>query len=273
MWCYMVTDFLCSHIPVDDMGHLYGFGLFETFLVNKNSSVLLLDRHIDRLFKSISFFDFDIDIKKDEFEFMLLKHIENNRIKDKVLRVSITYGNKYKNIKPSMRINLRDNPYISKEIYSKGFKLTVSKYKKNESSPIISHKTANYMENYLACQHAVQNGFDDTIFLNTKNKITETTKSNIFFISNGIIYTPDIRCGILPGIIRDWIIEKSEGMGIKCQQGKYTIKMLMESDEIFVTNSVMGIMPVYCVEDYVMTGGLPGKITNLFLTEYQKKMG
>ena len=61
-------------------------------------------------------------------------------------------------------------------------------------------------------------------------------------------------------------------MGIKCHQGKYTIKMLMESDEIFVTNSVMGIMPVYCVEDYVMTGGLPGKMTDLFLTEYQKMM-
>jgi len=267
-----MIDFFCSNITTEDMGFLYGFSLFETFLINKNSSVLLIDKHLKRLFNSIKFFNFDIDIKKDEFEFMLIKYINDNYIKNKVMRVSVTCGNKLKNIKPSVIINLRDNPYASNEVYLRGLKLTISECKRNESSHIVRHKTANYLENYLAWQQASQNGFDDAIFLNMKNYITETTKSNFFIVKDEILYTPDNECGILPGIIREWVIEKSKDMGIKCVKGNYVTKMLTESDEVFVTNSVIGIIPVCCIENYFNKDVLPGKITNLFSTEYQKMM-
>ena len=257
-----------DNIPTDDMGCLYGFSLFETFLVNKNGSVFLLGEHIDRIYNSMNFFNFDINMTKGEFELVILRYIESNQVKDKVLRVSVTYGNKSKGIRPSTLITCRDNPY-NNEACLKGYKLTVSKYKKNENSPIIQHKTANYLENFLANQNAVHEGFDDAVFLNTKNKITETTRSNIFFISKGTLHTPNIECGILPGIIRGWIIEKAASLGIKCRQGRYPLKMLLESDEIFIANSVMGIMPVYCVDNYIISSILPGKITSLFISEYQ----
>lgn len=76
----------------------------------------------------------------------------------------------------------------------------VSGLVKNAGSPVIAHKTGNYLENYMEGQRALKNGFDDVIFLNTKSEITETSKSNIFFVRDGKLYTPHVSSGLLPGL-------------------------------------------------------------------------
>jgi len=57
----------------------------------------------------------------------------------------------------------RENTY-KKAIYEKGFKLMVSGLVKNADSPVIAHKTGNYLENYMEGQRTLKNGFDDVIF-------------------------------------------------------------------------------------------------------------
>ena len=264
-----MDDFLIAqNIPVDDMGFLYGFNLFETFLISQNSSVFLLDKHLDRMYASMDFFDFNFSIEKEELKSALLKYIHSNLIKNKVLRVSVSCGNKLKDIKSSLALSLRDNPIKSRELPLRQYKLCISKLIKNETSIIARHKTANYLENYLESVRASKAGFDDALFLNTQSHIAETTRCNIFFVSAGVLFTPDVSCGILPGIIRDWVIELVAGMGIQCVQGSFDVEMLARADEIFVTNSVVGIMPVYGVQDmYVNTSD--GHITKMLMNEYR----
>jgi len=255
-------------INLDDFGVLYGFSLFETFLVNENGGVFLLDKHIHRLLDSMNFFEIHIDVHKDELELLIQNYIKDNSIQDKILRVTVTSGNKTEKISPSIMFSLRKNPY-SRGSCEKGFKLALTDVRRNESSPIVRHKTANYMENLLTAKLAAKAGFDDALFLNTKSQISETTKSNIFFVSKGIIHTPEPDCGLLPGIIRDWVIDKSKELGIECKEGSYKLESLLDADEIFVTNSVMGIMPVKSIDNIAINCGLTGIMTKQLAKEYR----
>ncbi|MCX7923714.1 MAG: aminotransferase class IV [Clostridia bacterium] len=255
-------------IPVDDMGFSFGFNLFETFLVSNSGKVFLLDRHIDRLFDSIKFFEFDIDFGKDELSSVIVSYIEQNKVRDKILRVSVTAGNKMKGLKSAVAITCRNNTY-KPEDYVKGCRLTMAGFGKNEESPIVSHKTGNYLENYLALKQANSNGYDDALFLNTEGFISETAKCNLFFVKDNILYTPDVSCGLLPGVVRQWVIESSESMGIQCLQGNYATEPLVNADEVFVTNSAVGIMHVSSVDECSIKDGTVGKITKLIINKYK----
>lgn len=232
-------------ISVYDMGFLYGFSLFETFLVNGDGSVFLLEEHIDRLYDSCTFFNFKIGVNKSELVKSICEHINSNNISKEVLRLTVTFGNKDKNIEPSFVFTRRKG--YTDDIYTKGLKLHVSKCIRNGNSLIIRHKTGNYLENFLVGRQASAEGYDDAVILNVSNEITETTKSNIFFYANGKIYTPAIDCGLLPGITRNWVIEELTAGGVSVVEGRYSMDELMKSEEVFVSNSVMGIAPVCLV--------------------------
>lgn len=254
-------------VYTDDFGFLHGFSLFETFLVNRHGGVFLLDNHIDRLFNSMNRFDFKIGFTKEDFKGFVLDYIKDNGIVNRIMRVTVSYGNSLKGINSQVHINLREY-CLTPDDYKKGYRLKVSDVRKSEYSYVIRHKTANYIENYLIAQKALKDGFQDAILLNSKENITETTRCNLFFVKGGIIYTPAVKCGLLPGIIRDWVIEKAKDSKIQVLEGEYHIHDLLEADEVFVTNSVIGIMGVYGIEDKTFKQRCKKSITNLLQDGY-----
>ena len=87
---------------------------------------------------------------------------------------------------------------------------------------------------------------DEFIFLNTKGEITEGSTTNIFFVKNNKIYTPCTKSGLLNGIMRDYIIENYEVV-----EKIIVPKDLSEFDEVFLTNSLMGVMRVNSIENNI----------------------
>lgn len=260
---FMISDNICS----EDFAVLYGFSLFETFLVNGSGRVFLLDHHIERLFSSMEYFNFRVDSEKQDFINIILKHIEENSAKNMIMRITVSFGNRLKDVKPQVMISLRENT-LKPEDYLKGLRLTVSSLKKSEDSYIIRHKTANYLDNYLVAQKALTDGFYDAIFQNSKGNITETTKCNVFFVRDNIIHTPALKCGLLPGIIRNWIISKATLLGIEVQEGEYLLEDLKEADEVFLTNSVVGLMGVCSIDNSAIRQGPLGPVTKRLHDEY-----
>ena len=76
-----------------------------------------------------------------------------------------------------------------------------SSVRRNETSPLTAYKTLNYGDCILENRQAHGLGMNERIFLNTKGQISEGTVSNIFFVRSGKLYTPDLSCGLLPGIL------------------------------------------------------------------------
>ena len=166
--------------------------------------MFLVEKHIQRLQNSLSFFNIKLNFTNNDLINLIYNYINDNKLSNIILRITISAGNSQKNINPGIYFSTRSNPY-STEAIDLGCMLQISEVRKSESSILLNHKTSNYLENYYILQNAKKNGFDDAIILNSVSNITETTKCNLFFIKDNILYTPDIKAGVLPGIIRGWV--------------------------------------------------------------------
>ena len=232
-----------SKLPLksDDWGILYGFGLFETFLVNYQGTIFLLEEHLSRLLSSARFFKIPVVTEPDQLKEMIAGYLNEQQLWGKIVRLTLLAGNQQS--APSWHFSWRDSLY-DQESYQRGFKISVSPIRKSSSSILLAHKTNNYLENFWLSQRALQNGTDDLLFLNTENWITETTKSNVFFVKKGIIYTPQLDLGLLPGIMRGWVLREAARLGLQVVEGLYSLDEILNADEIFLTNSAFGVMPV-----------------------------
>lgn len=110
-------------------------------------------------------------------------------------------------------------------------------------------KVGNYAETNLEIKRAVENGYDDVIFLDNHNQVTECSTSNIFSIKGDGIYTPAENGLFLNGITRQKIIEAIRSTKFKVYEVSLDFNNLLESDEIFICNSVKGIRSVEKVQE------------------------
>lgn len=232
-----------------DEGYSFGLGLFETILLYKKRAIFL-DEHIKRLNSSLRELNICTeDLKKEEVMNFIEKNKEQLQEKE-VLKIIISEKN---------RIFLTRKYNYTIEDYQKGFNLNISKVLKNQTSPLIYHKTLNYGDNILEKRKSLSLGYDETIFLNLKGEITEGATSNIFFIKGNKIYTPKLSCGMLNGIIRQYILKNYEVF-----EEKIKLEDLENFEEAFITNSLLGIMPVNSIEKVKMKN-------RKFLEEIKKK--
>jgi len=208
-----------------DEGYMYGIGLFETIAVTENHCILLKE-HLKRLNKSLEILGLQCEITKK----YITDYINDHPMKDGALKVMVS--------KENITITNRDNTY-TKEQFEKGFILGISDVIRNETSPFTFLKSFNYGDNILEKRNAKEKGWDEPIFLNTKNQICEGATTNLFFIKEKKLYTPPISCGMLDGIIRSYILNNYK----VCEKIIYH-NDIKSFDEMFVTNSLLGIMPV-----------------------------
>ncbi|ALF22770.1 aminotransferase class IV [Fusobacterium animalis] len=234
-----------------DEGYSFGLGLFETILLYKGKPIFL-DEHLARINKSIVDLGWNIDkLERDE----VFQYLNNNKntLEYEVLKMVLSEKN---------RLFLkREYTYIEKD-YQKGFSLNISKVRRNESSIFTFHKTLNYGDNILEKRKSKKLGYDESIFLNSKNQITEGATSNIFVVVEDKIYTPKLSCGLLNGIVRQYIISNYDVI-----EKKIDIEFLNNADEIFLTNSLFGIMPVNNLEKKVFKSQ---KISKEIFNYYKK---
>nr|WP_302703337.1 aminotransferase class IV [uncultured Clostridium sp.] len=212
-----------------DGGFYFAQGVFETILIKKEA--IFLEEHINRLNKSI-----DIMNLGEHIDTKFIKNfIKEEKLKNIVLKIVVTEKN--------IVFSTREIKY-SKEDYKNGFNLKLSSVLRNPTSNMTYIKSLSYNENLYEYNKANKEGFNEVIFLNIYDNIAEGATSNIFIIKDKKIYTPKISDGILPGVVRNWVIENFE----VCEK-HLNKKDLYSADEVFITNSVLGIMKVVQFEE------------------------
>lgn len=220
-----------GELVLDD-GFNFGLGAFETIKISNGGKAILLKQHIERLKNTLNILKIEKDISLDK----IYDFISSNKLDNVAFKVLVTSKN--------VIFSTRSIPY-NKECYKRGFNVYFSEYRRNSKSLLTYHKTLNYGENILEKRNAFTLGFDEPLFLNERDEITEGATTNIFFIKENEIYTPKICSGLLNGILRQWVVDN-----FKVHEGVYTLEDLKVSDEIFLTNSLMGIMKVNKIEGY-----------------------
>lgn len=238
-------------IDVSSEGLQYGYGAFETILV-KNSVVYDFDAHFNRLQSAMVYLNMDFKVQMEELYISAREYLEKEERINGVLKISC-FLNKNKT---EIVFTSRDFPYSDK-CYDDGYKICTSKIKRHSDNPIHMIKSNNVINNHLEMQKIKKDGFNESIHLNQNNNITEGVYSNIFFVKDNILFTPDIRTGLLPGIQRQKVINVSKKIGIRADIGYYTIEDIKNADEVFLTSSLLGIIKVtsfentrYCARTY-----------------------
>lgn len=235
-----------------DEGFMFGLGIFETIAVEDKKAVFL-EEHLKRMEKSSEYFELgnlkDRGITKEKIE----QELQNHPYSHGVLKIMLS--------KENVIFQKRANTYCAKD-YEKGFFMDFSDVKRNETSPLTYHKTMNYGDCILEKRNASKKNLNEKIFLNTKGQISEGTISNIFFVKKGTVYTPKINCGLLPGIMREYICRISDAVEIEIYPDE-----IESFGECFVTNSLMGIMPVKKLSNVTFSDH---QITKMLMKKYQE---
>ena len=234
-----------------DEGYSFGLGAFETIAV-KEGRLLFLDRHLRRLDRTLRFLQIGTLDERGITEKQVTDYVKQQKLTDGAYKLTVS--------KENVVFQKRKNPYTD-GIRKTGFVMDFSSVRRNETSPLTAYKTLNYGDCILENRWAHGEGMNERIFLNTKGQISEGTVSNIFFVRNGKLYTPDLSCGLLPGILREYLCETEnveETVIYPTELGRY--------EECFVTNSLMGIMPVKQLGEWKSESR---EVTNQLLKKYE----
>ncbi len=264
-------------ISVFDHGFLYGEGIYET-LRTYNGRLFLYDRHMRRLRNSARMIELVIPFTDEELAGHVSNTIGATRLggKEAYVRVLVTRGvgdlsyDLRATPKPSWVIIVKPLVEPSAEIYERGCKVVLVDIIRNHPkavNPMI--KSNNLMNQALAAQQALQHGAFDGVMRNYRGELTECATSNLFTVRNGIVLTPPIDCGVLPGVTRDLLFEVGRNRGIEVREEVLRDDDLVSANEAFLTSTTREVVPIVAVGDRAIGNGQPGPVTCSLLKAFR----
>jgi len=232
-------------IPFMDQGFLYGDSLFETIRVNQGE-LFRLDKHLDRMSSGMETIHLKAEQLLTEIPITLEIFIEKNQLENALIRVMVTRGASRgapwsSQPKPALYISARsinevpDGPVLVIFVEEK-------KYPLLRFHPAI--KSGNYLGNMLAKQDAEAAGAFEPVFVNRDGYITECAIRNIFFIKGNVLLTPAVELGVLPGVVRDTIMELARLRGLEVREALILEDEVNSMDEAFISSTGVGVLPV-----------------------------
>jgi 4-amino-4-deoxychorismate lyase len=236
-----------THIDFSDRGLQYGDGLFETIEV-KNGHSVFLNQHLDRLAKGCQKllipFTTQFSVLKEEIETVISdqEHV--------VLKVLITRGGggrgyqQPETIKPTRILALYPFPDFPVSFKTQGVKVRFCSSRLGLNPNLVGIKHLNRLEQVMARSEWVTSDYQEGLMLDINDNVIEGTMSNIFLIKDNCLYTPKLdQCGI-QGIIRKIVFQVAADLQIKIVETRLQTQQCYEADELFLTNSIIGIWPI-----------------------------
>jgi branched-chain amino acid aminotransferase len=261
-----------SQAKISVLNHSLHFSgaVFEGIRVYNGKSLFIED-HIDRLIRSAILMHLDINKKKNEIIKICNKIIKINNLKNGYIRPIL------------FRSSHSMSPDVSKchsilcvagwewsNLFSKEYiKIAIAKLKKTNNTiyPIAAKSAASYQTSIIEKIHSSNKGFDDSLFIDKKKFVEETTACNIFWVKNKKIYTPKIK-NILNGITRKAVIIICKKKKIRVLENNYKIDKLLKADSVFVTGTAAEIKIVKKINRTKFL--IKSKIVQLLIKEYNK---
>ena len=277
VYVYLNGDFVPEEqakISVLDRGFLYGDGVFETMRAY-SGHVFMLDDHLSRLYGSIN--ELGIPLKKDEesLKKAIERLMEINRLADAYIRITVSRGNHCGTLTfnddfdPTTVIMAKALSQYPLEYYVEGVRVILSEIRQNSFSPLSAHKSLSYFSYILAKEEARVKGAFEAILLNSEGEIAEGATSSVFVVKSNRVFTPPVSSHILPGITRKAVLDMSPQLGFEITEKEITKENFLTSDEVFLTNSIMEVVPVVSVDGHRVGDGTPGDVYKRVIDQYR----
>ncbi len=254
-------------------GFFDGFGVYETVKVY-SGRVIFIEEHFRRFQAALDIFGLAPDLGTEGIAVICERLVAANGITTGYVKFSCS---KSAAGGDDLIVFTGSKHYEGR--YEKGFSLCLADAVRDEKAMLTGIKSLNHAENRLQLHKAESAGYGEALFLNTAGMVSEGSRSNIFWIKDASVFTPSAECGLLPGIVRHKTIDICREAGIRVCTGTYGPDAVRDADEVFLTSSLMGIMPVnafgskrYGGPGWGMTGDLMRHYDKSMLL-YSKKQG
>jgi len=214
-------------------------GLFETIKVVSGKPAFFADHHARitasaralRMSWQVSI----VNLRERCLNVIEANQVENGSVKIVVFREGANCGE---------LIQVR-SPAYSGEDYARGFKLKVQRDIARATGA--AHKSTRYLKNLQAREDARSLGFDEALFVDLNGVLLEGAATNVFAVLKGELLTPPLQGGILPGVVRGLILRNWAQREAK--EHSLSLETLKAANEVFVTNALLGVMPVVAIDD------------------------
>jgi para-aminobenzoate synthetase component 1 len=232
-------------VPVESEGFLYGYGIFETIRI-QNGKPCRLQRHLDRFKKGWNYF-FNAQFPDITWETVIEQLIERNNLAHDATAVKILAAAGIPG-KPETQILLvTAKRYVHRLKTSGRDGLYLATYPHKRFSSLASYKTMNYMFCKMANDWAKQQHCDEAIIVNADETVCETATANILCIIDDKWYRPESD-HVLPGTMEAAVSDLLASRCITVHTRVFSVNELKKADQVFLTNALMGIVPVLQID-------------------------
>ena len=258
-----------------DRGFLYGDGIFETIRVYDRVP-FRWNQHIERMTDSARALEINWKEETQKLKDIVSELLKRNNLKNAYLRISVSRGIHTGDLgfdsdhNPTTVIVTDKLKAPSYAEYERGVPATVVQHP--WASPMAAHKTLSYLP-YLAARHKARKaGMSEALLCDPSGRLTEGTTSNIFLVLRNKVFTPPADGTILGGITRRVALESLKSLNIECEENRVTVEDAARADEIFITNSIIEVLPVTALDKTPVGDGKVGPITKSAMDAYRSEV-
>lgn len=264
-----------ARVPILDHGFLYGDSVYEV-VRTANGRPFLLAEHLDRMRRSAAMIYFEMPWPDEAIRARLLELRAALPFAECYFRIIATRGPGPISLlpdgceEPGLYLIGTDLPRFPERLYAEGCRVAVVPRLRNDPRALDPRaKTGNYLNNMLGLVEAKRQGADDALFLNAEGHVTEATTANAWIVEKGRVVTPPVGEGLLKGITREWLLARLPGERIAAGEETVDLERLRRADEVFLTGTVKGVMPVNAIDGTPVGDGRPGPVTRRLFDLYE----
>jgi len=256
-----LVDWADAKVHVGVHGLHYGSGVFEgirCYDTPKGPAVFRLVEHMQRLHNSARLLHMQLPYTVDELCAATRELLGTNGLPEAYIRPIAFYGY------GELGVAARGNPvetvimswpwgtYLGAEALKTGIRAKVSSWQRVSPNivPHVSKATGVYLNSMLAVTEANNAGYDEAILLTPEGTVADGSGENIFIVRDGILYTPDLATGILPGITRDTVMQIAQDLGYTVIEKAIIRSDLYLADEVFMCGTAAEVTPLRSIDDH-----------------------
>lgn len=267
-----------ARLSAFDAGLQHAVGLFETMraeIIDGKARVARLGRHLDRLAESAKALALTETLNRAALAEAVEQTVTTAGHSPARVRLTLTggdlnmLGSPGQQHDPTVLIESKPATTYPAEMYSRGVMASIADTRANPLNAFEGHKTLNYWWRLRELQIAASKGAAEALVFTVSNHLAGGCVSNAILIKDDALFTPIARTEeqagaiaspVLPGVTRSAVLDAAEGIGLDVRKRMLTIDDVLDADELWLTNSSWGMLPVTAVERSKINDGNPGTV-------------
>jgi branched-chain amino acid aminotransferase len=256
----------------------YGMGAFEgerAYKAEKGTAIFRLQEHTDRLFRSCKILGMKIPFDKETINEATKQAVRDNNLETAYIRPMVFYGSEGMGLRAdnlSVHVIIAAWPwgaYLGDDGITKGIRVKTSSFTRHHVNISMCKAKANgqYINSMMALQEALNDGYDEALLLDSEGFVAEGSGENIFIVSNGILFTPELTSA-LEGITHRTVVQLAKDEGLEVREKRITRDEVYVADEAFFTGTAAEVTPIRELDNRPIGSGTRGPITEKLQSLY-----